>query len=262
MSGGGPARLYCIGHVAPVFAPPVGYTFVGPGIAGPEDAIVMPDDMLGDEVHHRTLAEYFYLFGLAPEIAALPPGTPVYLFQYRKFLSLRPGRRQATNQAYAFTCPPGAAAALFPGAEELAGLAQDRIVGPFVHTRSLAGHYARFHWAEDFATFILALSEVEGFDRRRCRAFAECAMMFPAPTLGLARAGRLAADLGVLRAAWEAGVAAGIVPRPGYQRRTGGFLLERLHSFLVYEALAGGGETALIANHVVVTGDGRVRPTT
>jgi hypothetical protein len=45
-------------------------------------------------------------------------------------------------------------------------------------------------------------------------------------------------DLLKMRAVWSHFFKHFFTPRPGYQRRVGGFLLERLHSFLILQRLS------------------------
>lgn len=229
------------------------YHFVGPTDAGQSDAIVVPDDALGEDFHGGILSEYCQLIGMTPIIARLPADTRILIFQYRKFVSLHRGPQRAVNQSFSYVCPCTEAAALFPDLEILAALEQDRLVGPCVPVRSLADQYAAYHLAEDLSAFALALSELEGFDRQRCRAFLTCTPLFPAPALGLTKAATFVNTMKILKAAWEIYAAHYLVRRTGYQRRVGGFLLERLQSFLTYEALASGEESALIGNQIVVS---------
>jgi hypothetical protein len=60
-------------------------------------------------------------------------------------------------------------------------------------------------------------------------------MLIPAPSLGVTRADIFLKHMAILKLAWEHFSNHFSISRDGYQRRLGGFLLERLHSFLLYE---------------------------
>ena len=131
---------------------------------------------------------------------------------------------------------------MFPSKSSLKSLSGSRLVCPLAGVQSIAAQYALFHHADDFACFAMALAEVEGFDRRRRQHFTTLNRHFPAPSLGVMRASLLISQMKVLVAAWDVFFEHYYTQREGAQRRVGGFLLERLHSFLLYEELERGVE--------------------
>jgi len=253
-------RFFCVSHRPPAFDPGTRFTMVSPAPGGGADAIAVADDFLGDRFHGDILSEYVQLFGLARHLAGAEAEARICIFQYRKFLALGPGARRSTNMAYAFASPAEEAAALFPGPRTLGTLRQSLMVGPALAVRSLAGQYGDCHRAEDFVAFVLSLSQIEGFDLERCARFAGCPVLFPAPSLGIHRIGDFRRDMAVLERVW--GDHAGRFPvrrRKGYQRRVGGFLLERLHSFLLQERLLRQEESCFFASQIVVSDSTAVR---
>ena len=254
--------LYCIGHCPPVFTPRLDFTFVTSGLPAGENCLFIPDDWLGDAFHGRVLSEYTQLFGLADRLRGTPRDARIYVFQYRKFLSLRAGRRRSVNMPYAFASTRQEAEALFPTQEEIDHCTHVHLLGPAIRVRSLAKDYASSHLVEDFCGLVACLRDVPGFDHRRVRAFVSCQILFPAPSLGVTSTGLFIDQMDTLRSAWGRFHEHYYQARDGYQRRVGGFLLERLHSFLIYEILNGNRDARPLSGHqVVVSEDARIAVT-
>ena len=228
-------NYYCVGHRPPAFTPSADYIHISPTPFPGLDQLLIPEDALGAGFHGSVLSEYTQLFGLADHLRDAPPDDRFYMFQYRKFLSLDAGGLRASNAPYIHTCPAPEASHLFPSPDRMSSIPQDILVGPSGNVPSLAAQYCRHHLVEDFAAFVLSLRSVDGFDDRRCKSFISCDTLLPAPSLGLNRNGIFRRHMGILRSAWGHFAANFLVPREDYQRRVGGFLLERLHSFLIYE---------------------------
>ncbi len=233
-------HFFCIGHKPPLFDVPRDFTMVTPHKGLHRSELLVPEDYLGDNFHGSMLSEYLQLFGLADYLSSSNVSGPsVFIFQYRKFLSLRQGTTRATNLPYCFASPGEEATSLFITDDELDQLSQTLLVGPCGRVeRNLADHYGRHHFVEDFSCFVMALREIDGFDRARVKNFINCSVLFPAPSLGKFSTSMFLSHMGTLRTAWEVFASHYLQTRRGYQRRVGGFLLERLHSFLLYEYLA------------------------
>ena len=103
--------------------------------------------------------------------------------------------------------------------------------------RSIAHQYSSAHLVEDFSKFILSLNSLNGFNEKHCENFINCEILFPAPSLGITRVDIFLKHMAILKLAWEHFSNHFSISRDGYQRRVGGFLLERLHSFLLYEEI-------------------------
>lgn len=232
-------KLFCIGHKPPVFTPGLPYVHVSPTAYPGYQQLLVPDDAYGSEFHGSVLSEYTQLFGLADHLARTPQDQDgrLFIFQYRKFLSLRPGAQRSINILHAYACPQAEAEALFPSRAELLSLDQQVLIGPMGTIRSMAANYARFHVTEDFAAFTISLSRLPEFPEARCLNFINCKHLFPAPSLGVVPVGLFLRHMHTLRTVWAHFGKHFLQGRSAYQRRVGGFLLERLHSFLIYEEL-------------------------
>ncbi|MEP7241162.1 MAG: hypothetical protein ABI697_09790 [Devosia sp.] len=216
---------------------------------------MIPDDHFGPTYDGRVLSEYTQLFGLADGLTAADASEDLYLFQYRKFVTLRQGSSRSTNLPFAFSASPSEAARIFPTANDLVPGHGRTLVGPRLSVRSLAQEYARAHIATDFVRLCLALSTVVGFSVERCGAFAACPVFVPSPALGLYQVQTFLRHMQILRDAWAVFHARFYQPRDGYQRRVGGFLLERLHSFLVLEEASRGIIPQLVHGHQIIVGN-------
>lgn len=230
-------KYFCIGHRAPLFRPSALYTHVSPIAYSELQQIIIPDDAFGLKYHGSILSEYTQLFGLAKILQGSPKDDKLYIFQYRKFLSLIKGSQLSSNMPYVYACSANEAENLFPYHLTLQSLDADFFIGEPIQLNSIAHQYALSHRVEDFSAFIYSLSKINGFNERRCMDFIYSKMLLPAPSIGLFRVGAFLEHMHILQVVWEHFSSNFYVSREGYQRRVGGFLLERLHSFLILEEI-------------------------
>jgi hypothetical protein len=251
---------WCIGHVPPRFAPALPYTLLCPQPLGVPGEQVIDDARFGAELHGAALAEYSQLFGLQDLIEAGDVvADRLYLFQYRKFVGLRPGG-QAANAPWVRVLRPGEAPALFPSAEQLLALPQPVLVGSLQALgSSMAQHYAAVHVIEDLVVFAACLADA-GFDVAAVRRFAAFQGLIPSPALCAVDVPVFLAHMRILRAVWRRFAREGAVRREGYQRRVAGYLLERLHSQLLCEGLLDGSQPQVALGHRFVVLDGEGAP--
>ena len=231
--------IFCVGHKPPLFNPKISYTYVSTRVDMSREinTLHIPDNKFGEKFHGCILSEYTQLFGLAEFLKDSPSSEKIYIFQYRKFISLRPGVHLSSNQPYSYACSPAEGRALFPTKDDLLGVGDKLLLGPAIRLRSLAHQYSIVHLVEDFCKFILTINSLSEFDQKRCENFINCEIMIPAPSLGLTNVGLFLKHMEILRLAWEHYSTHFSISREGYQRRVGGFLLERLHSFLLCEGI-------------------------
>jgi hypothetical protein len=250
--------FFCIGHKPPAFSPEESFVHVTPGAHPNLIQLIIPDDSYGNRFHGSILSEYCQLFGLADYLKKNRKPDNIYVFQYRKFSSLRRGAVQGSNMPYAYACNRDEANNLFPSKASLAALGDAMMVGPAVKVQSLSSHYATVHHPEDFSCFAVALKSVDGFDDARIRKFVNCDVLFPAPSLGFFKFQYLSDHLETLKQAWEVYSRHYFKAREGYQRRVGGFLLERLHSYLIYEDILNGTGLKAVQGFQIVVSDSDV----
>lgn len=247
-------QLICIGHKVPAFRVPANFHFISPQVIEGYPSIVIPDDILGDPFHGHILSEYTQLFVLYRKMVAEGSTEPVYLFQYRKFLSVREPRHRSTNQSYAFACSQDEAESLFPTERELAMMSEGTVTGPILHNDLMAQYFVS-HVPRDIICFALGLATLDGFDPVRLNRFVSCPVVFPAPTVGVFHPEMFIRHMKILETAWAFFYENYYVEREGFQRRVGGFLLERLHSFLLYEEVTNPNRGRILTGHQVVVSD-------
>jgi hypothetical protein len=252
-------KAFCVSHRAPVIKIPVPFILVSPTHNTEFRNIFIPDDYLGDAFHGRIMSEYLQLFGLADVLRTSISPEKIYIFQYRKFTSYNSPDLVSKNLPWYKVANENQAPKYFPDLNQLEKFDADLMVGPYIrhHGKPIAQAYSLSHLIEDFICFALALREVKEFDQKRCNAFVNSEFLIPAPSLGMVRTDFFIETMDILRATWEIFSKHYYKPREGFQRRVGGFLLERLHSFLIYEryAVQGKGKAVTAANIVVSDSD-------
>ena len=247
-------QLLCIGHKAPAFSPHAPFHFITPHAIEGYPSIVIPDDYLGEVYNGRILSEYTQLFVLADKVEMERSSEPLYLFQYRKFLAAREPQHRSTNFTYAFSCKPDEAESIFPTLEELRALAEVTLVGPMMHI-GLFNQYFLNHNPRDIICFAVSLAGLVDFDSKRIDKFVTCPVLIPSPALGVYHPEMFVRHMRILKRAWQSYHENYYVERHGFQRRVGGFLLERLHSFLVYEEMAKPNRGTILTGHQVIVSD-------
>ncbi|MEO7794580.1 MAG: hypothetical protein ABIV06_07375 [Thermoanaerobaculia bacterium] len=251
-----PIRAFCLGHRPAIFSPGIDFTMVTPVPLGLPGEIVVAD---GSYPHGEdgALSEYAQFFGLAERLAAGDVvADSLYLFQYRKFLSFIQGPRRSTNIPYAFVAGAAAAGELMPSLDHLQASPERLLVGPsFQCPGSVSDQYASYHLIEDFLGLIATCETLGILPGERLNAFRNGRFLLPSPTLCRIDASLLVELADSLDAVWRVFAAHFYVQRTGYQRRVGGFLLERLHGFLLRERLAAAGRIDQAAMRLIVVSD-------
>ncbi len=228
----------CVSHRAPVFQFNEPYTLVCPVDCGVPNQIIAPENWLGERYSGKIISEYTQLFALSDIFQKNPcQYTHVHIFQYRKFISLKIDGEISVNMPYARTIQPAYAYKIFPSMNELISMNTDYLVGSVVRLRSLAHQYTNCHLVEDFSAFVLALRDQGSFDNKTCFKFINYNNLIPSPSLGLIPVKDFIEIMNMLRAVWDIFSLNYFTHRDGYQRRDGGFLLERLHSFILCNKL-------------------------
>jgi len=97
-------KYYCIGHKPPTFIASESYIHVSPNVYPELNQLIVPDDLYGEQFHGRILSEYTQLFGLAEYLKDAPRDEKFYIFQYRKFISLRQPTTLSANLPHAYAC--------------------------------------------------------------------------------------------------------------------------------------------------------------
>jgi len=247
-------KYYCIGHRPPIFSPSEPYIHVSPNVYPELNQLIVPDDLYGEKFHGHILSEYTQLFGLAEYLKDARRDEKFYIFQYRKFISLKQPTTLSTNQPYAYSASSTESVLLFPREDELLGPMSDVLVGTGItNFGTINEQYGRCHNINDFSAFIASINSVEEFDEQFCKRFINYPILLPAPSLGVFRVDIFLKHMELLKVVWAHFAEYFFVARDGYQRRVGGFLLERLHSFLICEEVSNNIYNIAHGNQVVVS---------
>lgn len=236
-------KLFCVGHTLPLFSPSAPFEMLCPASLGIPNERVIADDRFGSEIEGGSLAEYSQLFGLhdllrSGEVIA----DELFLFQYRKFISPAYGGVDSTSQWLRILTPettPG----IFPSMEQLESLGSRLAVGSiFNFGESIAANYARVHVVDDFTLFIAACAESGAMSPSDIKSFATLTGIIPSPALCYIHVDLFIKIIDTLKTVWHQYCRHYQIVRDGYQRRVSGYLLERLHSFLLCKWLMDGSE--------------------
>jgi hypothetical protein len=223
----------CISHAPLRFTPTVPFAFYSPMPIVDVDTVVISDDSLGPDFDGRVLSEYLQLFALADswrDSAEL-----INLFQYRRFLTPLPPPPGLPQKNGGARCSPAQAAALFPPSSAFDSV--DRpVIGPVLKV-DIAAQYAANHPIEDLRNFTRSMAQSGVFSRAEAAQFLAATHFLVSPSIGIYPARMLVLHLDLMRQVWQHFRAHYFIPRGGYQRRVGGYLMERLQSFLVLATL-------------------------
>lgn len=224
------------------------------------------DDWGGAPLDGRVLSEYCQLFWLSNQlINGNTDKRFLVLSQYRKFISLKPGNIRASNVPYSFIATSQDALDLLLSDSQIRRLLDNQkrcITGPVLKVGSIIQNYARYHVLSDFLRFCDQMLLTRQFNPDFVARFTSCSSLIPAPSLGLHPLTEFLSDMANLWKVWQNFYHASYVKREGYQRRVGGFLLERLHSFLIYERMMHNPDQHFIGHQYVVVESGHHAPPT
>lgn len=223
----------CISHAPLRFTPTVPFAFYSPAPIAGVETIIIGDDSLGADFDGRVLSEYLQLFALADSWRG--SAELVNLFQYRRFLTPvtpPPGLPQKNGGA---RCSPAQAAGLFPPASAFDNLDRPAI-GPVLKL-DVADQYAANHPIEDLRNFTRSMVQSGVFAGPEAEQFLAARRFLVSPSIGIYPSRMLVLHLDLMRQVWQHFRAHYFIARNGYQRRVGGYLMERLQSFLVLATL-------------------------
>lgn len=227
-------KAYCIGHTMPLFKPPIFFEMLCPASLGISNELVIDDNRFGTAVDGGVLAEYSQLFGLhdlllSGDVVA----EHLFLFQYRKFISTAMGGVESVS-SWIRVLMPDSAPSIFPSDAQLNAFSERLAVGSiFDFGESISSNYARVHVIEDLVMFAAACAESGALDQADIKSFATLRGIIPSPAVCCIHVDLFIKIINILKAVWNAYSPHYQIARTGYQRRVAGYLLERLHSFLL-----------------------------
>ena len=250
-------KLFCVGHVPPLFEPGIEYTMLCPAPLGMPNELVIEDNRFGLSVDGTSLAEYSQLFGLYELISAGDVvADQLFLFQYRKYLSPINGGLESASP-WVRVVRTKDADQLFPSLGMIEEIAATVVIGSLFNlSESTAGNYAMVHVIDDFVMFMAACATSPYLTPEDIREFATFRGLIPSPAVCYVETAVFLKIMKILKQVCEEYLRNYHIKREGYQRRVAGYLLERLHSYLLVKWLTDGSEPKIhIWNRYVVTND-------
>lgn len=250
-------KKICIGHKAPEFKPTDNFIMLCPESTGVHDEIIISDHRFGINYDGASLAEYSQLFGLAEMIKSgdfIADG--LYLFQYRKFISPKFGGYDSVA-SWTKVLSSEMAADFFPDQDSLKKIGDKLIVGSILDFgESISKNYSRVHEIEDFVNFSVACSSNSNINLTDLKLLSGMRGIIPSPALCYITPELFLEFIGILRETCDIYMKNFHIKRSGYQMRSTGYLLERLHSLLICKKLLNAEiSSPLIWNRFVINTD-------
>ena len=219
----------CISHAPLRYVPRVTYDFISPHpIVGVESEVI-PDDSLGAKYDGQVLSEYLQLFVLADRWRGIDE--LIHLFQYRRFLSPIATRGSVIAGEGIIFVSGEDIADVTPSMERLSSVRLPTFGS--IMDWPMAEQYGRIHYMDDLNNFVRATTLCGTLTKKESAQFLGSRLFIPSPSIGIYPSSMIVEHLDLLRRTWDCFRDRFYVPREGYQRRVGGFLLERMHSYLI-----------------------------
>jgi hypothetical protein len=229
-------------------------------ISGPTRLALVHDSLFGP--HGSALSEYVQLLWILDRLDALAPDCDyVRIFHYRRFVSPDPA-------------PVGQRSSNLPWATAIRSSDLPAFESTFVrHTRTelfntavqfhggMLYQYAQSHVIDDMLNFARFLVEKSILSPLECAEFLSMQLHIPSCNIGIFSKASYAAIFGILRKAAAFLDSPDFVARPGYQRRSVGFLLERLNSFLIIQRIRSGASPSSFGHNIVISDEAVVSAT-
>lgn len=250
-------KYVCIGHKPPDFQPPLDYLMLCPEPLGLPNEMVIRDDRFGANFDGASLAEYSQLFGFAELIESGDfDADGLFLFQYRKFLSPIIGGYESVAP-WVKVLSPKNAADVFPGIETIHNHSNQLIVGSIYNFgESISDNYSKAHVTEDLVTFAAACADSGVITPSDIKLLASMHGIIPSPALCYIPTSNFVELMKPLKMVCESFMKHYHVKRTGYQSRSTGYLLERLHSLLICQSVMNSRiENPIIWNRYVINTD-------
>lgn len=253
---------FIISHVRPQISFPPQFSFVTDVLTQPTDFRVDVSTLKDEGLSDRRIGEYMYLFALRRELEN-SSSKSITIAQYRRFVSSKPIGQVASNMSYARTVTSA----------DLQGLDLESLLRPaqgfwLISTcarmqSSVIDQYAKHHIVRDWFRFLADAVDAGAIQNEEARQASLTQMLIPAPSNGVFPTQVLIKHLKILETAARAYIAGGFIEREEYQRRSLGFCLERLHSFLVLqEVLKAGLKIEVVSGYQTIVSETEVvKPT-
>ncbi len=208
-------------------------------VASDRTCIILPDESLGNL--GGALSEYCQLLWLWKNLDSLAPDAEfIRVFHYRRFCAASPmvmlGTPAAQPWSYVVT-----EAMLQEYAHDFYRSTDRELYNAAINLKTgMLSQYAQAHVLEDMLGFASFLIDANVMDAGVVADFLRGEIVIPACNIGVFRRDNFDWTYSILSRAAGYLKQASFVRRTGYQRRNMGFLLERLHSYLLLHLIRSG----------------------
>lgn len=245
-----------VGHKRPEFRLWSGHRFVVFGSGSKGDLVLPAPPRELDDLPDEYCSEYRYLFCLRRYLELEPQIESITISHHRRVVARAPLGEVAMNQPYARVISPSRAAQLTEA--ELPAEASDGwlISTPFPIGVSAAVHYALHHPVRDWLRFLADAVDASALSEQEAINSSQSTVIIPAATAGVFPADAFIRHMAQLEECAIAFRRSGWKLRSGYQIRSVGFCLERLHSYFILADLQAAGIDAKTVSgyHTVIGG--------
>lgn len=230
---------FCIGHKPILFDTAHVFTFLSSELIGIDNEIFIDDKRDPFGVNGSSLSEYSQLFYLTELlINGKISADFIYLFQYRKFISpLVYGMVDNTNP-YNRLITSNESQIVFPENSFLDNINCDLITGSTVNFNiSISQQYSKLHVIDDMICFTACVESSLELNSIDIGNFSNLHGFIPCPTLCFIKTDHFVYIMSILKKIAIIFLQKYFIYREGYQYRSTGYLLERLHSILIFKLL-------------------------
>jgi hypothetical protein len=229
-------------------------------ISGPKQLAVVDDGLFGE--NGSALSEYVQLLWLLDHLDAVTVGCSyLRIFHYRRFASRAEPKvgQRASNMPWSTTITELDLNA-FPN--EFDRFSDTEVFNTPVQFKSgMLGQYATAHVIEDILNFTKFLIETGILTRLAAADFLRENIDIPACNIGVFKIETYRSIFNILRKGAEFVYSPYFVARQGYQRRSVGFLLERLNIYLILRMIRQGEVKGNFGHNIVISNDSVVSVT-
>lgn len=209
------------------------------------------------------LSEYAQLLWLYDHLDEVAAGREfIRIFHYRRFVSVTPPvvGNQSENLVWATTISPEHLNAF---EVDFGRYSEYEVYNtPVQFTTGMLGQYAISHVLSDMLRFTDFLLTKELMSPGEAVEFLHQSMLIPSCNIGIWRVETYRLIFGILRDAAQFLYSKEFVSRPDYQRRSVGFLLERLNSYLLLKSMQVDPGRGIYGHNVVISDSPVVSHTT
>lgn len=205
-------------------------------VEGSHSIAIIPDSIYGP--HGNTLSEYAQLIWLNKSLHNIESKFEyIRIFHYRRFVSETPPNKgeKSKNLPWA-TVINKEDVELF---ENCFSRQSNKEIynSPVEFKNGVLGQYGEAHCIDDILNFTIFLLKAGIFTTQDAAEFLKQTILIPSPNIGVFHVSTYKLLFNILEAASDFLHSPLFTLRSGYQRRSTGFLLERLNSFLIMKII-------------------------